>query len=91
MSLWEPVPECCFADSCEIPQCPSANLFCTISVPKGHECYVAREPKENTLGGNNKGMSDWMCAVPVLSRAASPKINVMIFAIGPEGKAVNKD
>jgi hypothetical protein len=67
------------------------DYYVAVNLPKGHECYVAREPKENTLGGNNKGMSDWMCAVPVLSRAASPKINVMIFAIGPEGKAVNKD
>lgn len=68
-----------------------ADYYVAVNLPKGQECFVAREPKENTLGGNNKGMSDWMCASPVLSRQVAPKTTVMIFAIGPEGKAIHKD
>lgn len=53
-------------------------------------CYSAREPRQNRFGGNNKGMSDWLCASPVFEKQVTPQIKIFIFKIDQNGKAVSE-
>ena len=57
---------------------------------KSQGCYAVREPVENTSGGDNKGMSDWLCAEPVAVKKISNNETLALFALDASGKAVSK-
>lgn len=64
------------------------NYYVAVNLEHGQECFAAREPMQNHLGGTNKAMSDWLCAKPIFVRQADPAAEVLIFKIGNDGKPV---
>ena len=54
-------------------------------------CYAAREPVENDKGGDNKGMSDWLCAEPVATERISKRDTAALFVLDRNGKAVDPE
>ena len=65
------------------------NYFIDVNPQAGKQgCYSAREPSQNRFGGSNKGMSDWLCTAPVFKKLSTAKINIGIFKINQDGKAV---
>ena len=67
------------------------DYFVAANLSSGDQgCYSAREPRQNRFGGSNKGMSDWLCALPVFEKQATPKIKISIFKINKNGNAVSE-
>lgn len=66
------------------------TYYVAVNLEHGQECFAAREPMQNHLGGTNKGMSDWLCAKPVFVKQADPAAEVLIFKIGPDGKPISE-
>lgn len=67
-----------------------ADYYVMSDPVKSQGCYAAREPAENGRGGDNKGMSDWLCVEPVARKKISKDGTVALFAIDRAGKAVSK-
>lgn len=67
----------------------NVDYYVAVNLEHGQECFAAREPMQNHLGGTNKGMNDWLCAKPVFVQQADPAAEVLIFKIGPDGKPVS--
>lgn len=65
------------------------NYYIAINLPKGKDCYSAREPVQNRFGGTNKGLSDWLCAEPVFEKQANSHFKISIFKIDLSGKVVS--
>lgn len=66
------------------------DYYIILNPVKSQGCYAVREPAKNERGGDNKGMSDWICTDPVAVKNISKDTAVALFAIDRSGKAVSK-